>query len=603
MTRSLVEQVTATLCRLADAPPVADVARTAVAEIESASRRVPLTLGVGGELPTRTSLFNDLCEDKLFDPYDRAPGCAAVRLRRGSGNRFHAIRADGSKQVQDLPLERPGDVEIVRAAAIARAELEARRTDLVAIDRAKPAKPPWWAFWRWLGYFVERAREGKRRDQQRRLAEQIVLEARVQFEEAERAAAEVLERTAPARESYIAALRGIASGGAAGVGFHEVIVEVGGGMLPEGVEVLELTGASRSSAEVDAVAVIEAGGIYAPGALGARPRLGSIEDTVAALPLLLASARSLGIARRYRDKIRVALDKLDALLTAKEDNFRQRITALEAMRIADIPAFVDEQLARIQPQIIASVNAVLEHASVHLASELSQVASSWIDSLARATSGNELAAAVAKIDDTWTATLGRAAEETRLLAMGGVGGSARDLYPSLAAALVPLGLPEAEARPPRAAPVLSPVQILPSLTATSATKLDDTGFFAGLFRSFETRRTEVRAKAAERLQRLQEVAGAELMDAEPTFHAAVREALVGLLNVAITSQSRYLEIALAKERETVAAERAELAPLVAIRDQVRLDLSTLMMEIKRIEAEQPALSVAATAAETASLSH
>jgi len=598
---SLVDQVSATLSRLAEAPPAAAAARVAVAEIESASRRVPLTLGIGGELPTRTSLFNDLCDDKLFDPFDRAPGCAAIRIRRGSGKRFHVLRVDGTEQVFELPEDRPEDLARVRAAAHARATLEARRAELAILDSARPARPPWWAIWRWPGHLVRLLRTGQRREQ-RRLAASVATQARVAFEDAERVAATVLERTAPERERYIAALRGLASGGAAGVGVHLITVEVVGGMLPEGVEVLELTSAARSAAEVDAVAVIETGGVYAPGQRGARPRIGEIAETFAMLPMLLASARSLGIARRYRGKIEATLADLDRLLDNKETHFRQRLTALEAMRVTDISGFTDIQLARVRPQIIASVNTVLEHASVHLSSELSQVAASWVESLASAGSAGELGNAVAAIDESWEPTMKRVAEEVRLLAVGGVGGSARDLYVPLVAPLVPLGLPESDARPPRAAPQLSPIQILPSLNNTSMAKLDDTGWFAGLFRSFENRRSEVRAKAVERLQRLQEVAAAELMDAEPKFHAAVREALIAQLAAALEVQTRYVDQALATERERIAEERAELAPVVAIRDRVRIDLAQLVAEIERIEVEQPALSIATTAAETASLS-
>jgi len=444
-------------------------------------------------------------------------------------------------------------------------------------------------------------RAGKRRDQ-RRLAAGVVTDARVRFEEAEQAAAVVIERNAPVRDRYISLLRGLASGGPGGVGVHIITVEVVDGMLPEGVEVLELTSAARSGAEVDAVAVIETGGFYAPGQPGSRPRIGDVAETLALLPVLLASSRSLGIGRRYRGKIASLVGELDRLIEGKETDFAGRLSALESMRVGDATGFTEIQLARVRPQIIASVSTVLEHASVHLASELEQVTASWVDSLANASSAAELGAAVSAIDAAWETTMKRVAEEVRLLAMGGVGGIARYLHVPLVSPLVPMGLPEADARPPKAAPALEPVAILPALTNASAAKLDDTGWFAGLFRSFETRRTEVRTKAIERLGRLTEVASAELMDAEPKFHAAVREALVGQLAGAIATQTRYVEQALVKERERIAAEKAELAPVIAVRDRARAELAALDAEIERIETEQPALAITTTAAETASLS-
>ncbi len=560
-----------------------------------------MTLGIGGELPTRTSLFNDLCDDKLFDPFDRAPGCAAIRIRRGSGKRFHVHRVDGGNQVHEMPRDLPEDLAIVRHAAHARGELENRRRELDELERGVAVRPRWWAIWKWPGYIADLMRSGSRREQ-RRLAASVASDAHARFEHAERAAIEVVERTSPARDRYVMALRGLASGGAAGVGVAEIVIEVVSGMLPEGIEVLELTGASRASAEVDAVVVVETGGVYAPGMPGTRPRIGAVAETFSTLPQLLASARSLGISRRYRDKIAATIASLDLLIDQKETSFAKRISALESMRVTDVAGYTEIQLARVQPQIIASVNAVLEHASVHLNSELASVTNEWVKLLAQVTTGAELATAVSTIDTAWDATMKRVAEEVRLLAMGGVGGSARDLYGSLVAPLLQLGLPEADGRPPRAAPQLSPVSILPSLNAPTS-KLDDKGFFASLFRSFENKRTEVRAKAGERLQRLHEVAVAELMDAEPKFHAAVREALINLLAGAIGIQTRYLDQALTRERNAIKNERADLAPLVAVRDAVRTDLARLAAEISRLETAQPALSIATTAAETASLSH
>ena len=323
----------------------------------------------------------------------------------------------------------------------------------------------------------------------------------------------------------------------------------------------------------------------------------------AGLPMMLAHARSLGIGRRFRDKIAAALTSLAEAIQRTEDEFRARIAALEARRVADPAAFTEAQLVSLQPQVIASVNAVLEHASAHLGMELAQVRAEWVETLARAGSGSELAAAVSHIDGIWEPTFKRIAEEVRILAMGAVGGSARDLYVPLVAPLVPMGLPEQHAKPPRAAPQLVPVAILPTLTGAKPTRLDETGFFAGLFRSFQTKRTEVRAKAAERLERIQEMASIELMEAEPTFHLAVREALVNQLAAALQLQRTALETALANEHAAIAAEQEQLAPLIAVRDSVRQDLARLAAQITRIETEQPALSVATTAAETASLSH
>src|SRR5213075_2390747 len=74
----LVEQAMATLSRLADTPAASDAAHHAITELEAAWDR-PLAVGIGGEVPARTELFNVVCGDKLFDPYTRALGSAALR--------------------------------------------------------------------------------------------------------------------------------------------------------------------------------------------------------------------------------------------------------------------------------------------------------------------------------------------------------------------------------------------------------------------------------------------------------------------------------------------------------------------------------------------
>jgi hypothetical protein len=510
-------------------------------------------------------------------------------------------RVDGKHEVHDMPIELPSDVDIVRAAAHARAELDAKRAVASTLATTPPPRPKWWQFWKWFAYGKQR-KQFEVRHAQFQLAEVAVGDAQRRFEEASLGAEEVIARTGPARDRYLALLRGLASGGPEGVGVQYIEVEVAGGMLPEGVEVLELTGASRSGAEVDAVVIIQSGGVYAPGLHDKRLRLGELAEVTTGLPVMLMRARELGIGRRFRDKISNALTSLADTIQHEQESFRARIAALEAKRIADPTAYIEAQLARLQPQIIASVNAVMEHASVHLGSELAVIRQEWVETLARAASGTDLAAAVSWIDGIWAGTFKRVAEEVRMLAMGGVGGSARDLYVPLVAPLVPLGLPEANAKPPKAAPILSPVAILPTLNGVKATKLDDTGFFAGLFRSFEAKRSEVRAKAAERLESLQEVASIELMEAEPKFHLAVRDALVAQLAAAIDLQTKTLEAALSAERAAIAAEQRQLDPLIAIRDAVRHDLSRLAASIARIETAEPALAIATTAAETASLS-
>jgi hypothetical protein len=216
------------------------------------------------------------------------------------------------------------------------------------------------------------------------------------------------------------------------------------------------------------------------------------------------------------------------------------------------------------------------------------------------TDGKALEALVATLTEQWTARPNRIGDEVRLLVMGGVGGSARDLYADLVAPLHARGLPEAHLKL-RAAPVLPPVTMLPSLFSQTS-KLELPGFFGRLFRSFDDRRAEVREKAHARVERLQELASAELLDAEPLLRAALREVLARELTAAIGHQRAWLDAALAAEHAAIAAEREQLAPLVAIRDAVRADAVRLGELIDRQEAQHPAVAISAAAAATASLS-
>src|SRR4029078_11232196 len=113
--------------------------------------------------------------------------------------------------------------------------------------------------------------------------------------------------------------------------------------------------------------------------------------------------------------------------------------------------------------------AVLEHAGVHLGSELAECARMWDALVAKASTQDELKAAAAHIDVDGPAQCKRIADETRILVVGGVGSSAHDILPELFAPLRQPGLPDEHARPPKQVPALPPVELLPSLMLPTAT--------------------------------------------------------------------------------------------------------------------------------------
>jgi hypothetical protein len=601
----IVEQAELALRRLAEAPPAAHAAEGATKEITAAWGKAPLSVGVGGGIPARTELFNFLCGDRWLDPYARAVGSASLRIRRGEATRFRAHHDDGRVEEHVLPVE--PRVEAAAASSeldAAKIELAAQEHALARIDRGvltlarkRPSGlgllllPLYW-----LLAVLYRGRLARREG----LAAQVAA-ARARVDGRLGPAKDAEAAAKAARDRFIAALRVVGSGGAGAVAVREVEIELAHGPLAEGVEILELTGPARASAQVDAVFVCENEALVAP-ARGAAPlSIGAFADAVKSFTPLVASARALTIGRRSRDKISATIATIDDALARAEDGFQRRIERLEAMRVTDPVAFTEAQLVRLAEPITGSLQAILEHASVHLGSELAQLQHEWVGGAANAADADALKAHATKLTEQWTATPRRIGEEVRLLVMGGVGGSARDLYADLVTPLRDMGLPEAHHKL-RAAPVLPPVAMLPSLFSETA-KLELPGFFGRLFQSFETRRAELREKTHARAERLQELASAELLDAEPLLRGAMREVLARELATAIGYQRAWLGAALAAEQAAIVADRQLLAPLVAIRDAVRTEARRLDELIAQHEEQHPAIAISSSAAATASLSH
>jgi hypothetical protein len=146
----------------------------------------------------------------------------------------------------------------------------------------------------------------------------------------------------------------------------------------------------------------------------------------------------------------------------------------------------------------------------------------------------------------------------------------------------------------RPAPVLPALEVLPRLSTTPIGKLSGQ-WLGGLFQSFDTRRTAVREKAHALIERIRELASAELLDVEPQLHAAIVQALALQLVAACERQASSLAAALAAERAAIAAERAQLAPVVEQRDRAHAILLDLRAELAALEARQPECAVASAA--------
>lgn len=529
----LVARAIAALRQITVPADVAQSARASADEIERTWQRTPYVLSFDGDVKVRTEFANTLIGERVFDPLARTPGNTTLRLRHGE--RF-VIRA--LHRVLQPPAEAPHDSETRRLLAEReRAELDTERALPMVIQQ----RPAVWAFWLWILRAIllvtNRAKLATLSAQK-----QATAEARQQL-----AAVEDREKQErAARELFYREVRAIKS--------CEIEVELP--TLPADVELVESAG--------DADARFDA----------AKPL------AVAKLAAAAKAARANNLAARARHALDKARNGVEEELARADGVLKQRIAEVEAFAIPmDRTRYTNAQLDRIKPQILASTTAAMEHASTHLLSGLAELSERWVGTIAAATNADELKAAIAKIEEQWIPAPQQIAEEVRMLVAGGVGGVARDLVPEILAPLRAHGLADEHLATPKRAPAVAAVPILPSLANPSTAKVGGS-WFTGLFKSFETRRTEVREQVHARLEHLRSVAAAELLDAEPKLHAAIGQALAVELGRALDLQRAWYTERLAAEQAAVEAERTKLLPLYTqrekIEDQLGFFASTLM---------------------------
>ncbi|MEP6865469.1 MAG: hypothetical protein ABJE66_32920 [Deltaproteobacteria bacterium] len=579
----LFEQTRRALDGLRDIASIPDLAIRS----ESVWARQPREVGLDGDdLAARTALIDALHGTPVL--VKRAPGGPPIRIRRGSAVRVRGRRDDGSVVEHALVVHRDEDAAAERDALHrsdhARAELATRE---VALERAAAAVPGFvrtrptgwrvslWPIW-WLLTWLRR-----RELAQRAGAAEAVELARDAARVVDGELADLSQHTERDAAAYAGAVRALAAAG----DVVELELEVTSDRLDAGVDLCEL---GATGASFDAVVIVAGGSIRAP---GGEPIGGY--DALVGLGAFASAARAMKLARRACKTIALAVATLDKELAHAESSFDARIRAIEAHRIADASAFIAERLALVRPQIVTSVNAVIEHASVHLGAELAALGEDWISGIVGCTTNDALKETIARIETTAAATLQRIADETRTLVVGGGGGSAHDLYPMLIAPLVERGLPDAgSAR--RQAPVLPALEVLPRLSSTPIAKLSGQ-WLGGLFRSFDTRRTEVREKAHVQIEQLRELATAELLDVEPRLHAAIEQALAPQLVAACDRQAAAVGAALDAEYAAIARERLQLAAVIEQRARAHAILVDLRGELAALEARQPTCAAASAA--------
>lgn len=579
---------------------VAKSAHEAASEIERTWQRSPYLAGLDGDIPLRTELINTLCGEKVLDPFARALGSAALRIRRGPRLLCRVIYSDRTKAERTIPEPEPEtDFSLGIRAEEVRGELASHETQHADAERQLPVlvrrPPPAWAvwlwFWRWLLSLIHARTLATWRS-----SAEAVAESRRKLGTIEEYAAQRDQRERAAREKYFAELRAYASGGPAGEGIREVELETPSALLPEGVELVEITGTTRAGVAADAVLLVARDGLYAPAPDGEPRRLGDVAAVLPLLPDLLRRARALILAQRVRDRLQAARAEIDVELSRADAEFARRIARLEGLALPpDRASFALTQIERARPAIMASTNALMEHASVHLGAELSQLAAEWVGAIASSKNADELKAAIAMIEQQWIPVPQRIAGEVKTLVMGGAAGVARDLYPEVVAALRAYGLPEEHLQPLKHAPTIAAVAILPSLANPSAPNVGGS-WIGGLFKAFDARKTEVREKVHARCEHLREVAAAEMLDAEPRLHAAIGQALSGKLSRAMEAQRDWHAKALVAEHAAIAEERRQLAPLIESRDTISTRDYQIGRAADALAADVPGIAGAAVAA-------
>jgi hypothetical protein len=563
-------------------------------ELEQAWRHRPWSIGIsGGNGAARAALLNLLCGDKVVDPYDRSPNSPSLRVRRGPRFRYQITHADGRVEDNAAADTGPDLPAIATRLDDARGALAARERTLAIAEHAVPAamrrRLVWWQIWHWLVRWLLGWRIRARVDDLQK-AQGAVEEARRDLTRIEQDAAVAEQQAAQRRAHFHESLRAAAL--VAGV--REIAIEVVDGPLPEDVEVVEIAGATRAASDVDAIVVIEQDEIVAHASDGNSVSIGTLPTAIATLPALAAHARAVKLVRRASDLLAASVRSDGAELARAEARFQARFAQIDALRIADPDAFAQAHRLQLRPHIVGSIHAVMEHAAVHLGQELAELGQGWNDAIAATTDSDQLGAALESIELSSPQETQRIAGEVSLLVGNGLAGAAYDLLPELVAALRPYGLPEPTGKPPRF-PVAT-VEILPALAGKQSKLGGARAWLAGLFRSFETRKAEVSAKAGGWLDHVRELAQAELLDAEPRMHAAVAEAIGDQLGKLMARQAEWLAGEQAAARDAVRAERTSLEPIVARRDTAQRDRDELAAALARMEAEQPAAAAAASAA-------
>ena len=498
--------------------------------------------------------------------------------------------------------------------AHARANTEARREAVALVARSLPvfhrAPPPWWAIWLWLprlllpfwraarAAYTQASRqlaagEGRIAALERSAADaraavdnrkrSVGAEARARLGALELERARALADLACAHnrrhQRFVDALRDLLDMGARGPDVEDLVVFVAGRAIPAGLVLLDVS--LRGHAEDRELAIRhlldEADGWLA--ATTPPADLVAQLDTrrIVALPggqtlthalAILRAERVRRVTARTSDAVNAARANLAAREEQAQRAWRERLDAALALRVPDPAALAMQQLGRSTGRITERAHLAIEHATRELGHELSLVETRWREQIVAARTIDELRAVAARINHEAAEALHEVQHNVRLALGGVVGGAVRDLAPDAVAGLAPRFL-ALGSRPPVVDGVDATGLDVPRyLSQSAAAPILEAGWFASLFRTFEQRRDEAVARLGERFGRIRNTCAAELLDAEPPITALLRSSIEKLCHQATERLAVQAEERIAGEQAAVEEERAELAPLMALRQEL-----------------------------------
>ncbi len=594
--QTLVDHAYASLRRLAAAEPLTRTATTAAEEIERVHLAGPFTAAIAGEPGPRAAFLGFLAGTPLFAADRQPPDDMVLSLRRGPVTLCRARHRDGSVEELRMPAAAaPEPVEDPHAEA--RRELARREAGLATAQAQLPlllrSRPPWWALWLWVMRWVLSLRH-------RHLLAGMAAEAgtlaswRHQLDTGQAPDSLPPEDS---RQRFIETVRALADARGRGNGVERLFIEIADGPMPENVVILEMRpGAGADSLEhagVDAVLVV--GGItphametpLVRAALDARGRifftgdpatagnddrlrpLGGVAAACAGLPRLLLDERALRLTRRAAQVLDEGQATLAASIARAETDFGERIARLEKQRVTDPEAVVTEHMNRALPMVVERIHQLIQQVTVELGADVARMANEWQAQLAASQSTDALRAAGSQLDAQSPAALQAARDEAQMLLGLGLRGAAHDLYPQLLGDLP--RVPGETVPPPSPLPVeLSFGEAVPGTHLGSAAP-----WLRSLFKSLERTRAEALGKLADRVKKLEQVASAVLLDAEPQMLRALCEPLALSMRAALERHAAWLDTELAGVRAAIEAERARLQPLVRAHDTAVVDSARL----------------------------